>query len=795
MGEAASRLTSPAPLNPQKLTEKQLQQLLSHFGLNELSPSKARISLLGFVRAFPGVLQGHAMLLLPTLKEIARQQQTHPQSHGLSFAILSSSSLVAENGGVSTGPVGNSRCGRASKKQMEALKTANSIALQEVIDSISSCCSGEAPETEMLLTERMLGRIARSFEPSALMTEENEHVRQSLESIGGLCIDPKYARKGSMNRSASGSVSSSGSRRSITYVSLGCSTRACVALLQLLQYGYLELTYLLNPNSLVFQDKAARTTSGLSCNQAQEIQTKGMTSRGVHTSSAWDTAPALRLMFPTQLNFTFALRSMAAAFAEAAAPTSIHAATPTAAAVAAAAVAVTQIGAAHFNGNGNGGPGMRRGTSSAELAAQASGAVLHASTATIGSGGLRNEVFAVLSWIKVSLPVLPALCTLGVAAHLLGDTVFDGQPQPERNDSSLADVQYTVYAPRRRHDSRSSLREAASSRGRGDNGAAIGLPRAPAWKRSPSAEAITEESKGWHGQGTLDARSKCFTDEHAFVLRMASTLFPFPPKAPWTCLYASWKHGTSFSRLCANCFFYSAPMVAVVKTEEGQVLGAIISCELKEGGHTFFGDANTCLFSVEPQLNILRTSGLGRNFVYLNTKNKFHPIGLGFGGQVGAFRFWIGDEMKDCYITKSDCTYSPGRMLQTMNEPIPQGSDLDNLAPNLEGTLTTGTPSTASKPKTEAAAASGPAANAPLTVEETLSANFLCPLHVKELEIWGTGDASVLEQQKALLKQQDQLRQERRQVDKGRLVDSGFDREFLLGGTFTRAKGPEAPSV
>lgn len=35
--------------------------------------------------------------------------------------------------------------------------------------------------------------------------------------------------------------------------------------------------------------------------------------------------------------------------------------------------------------------------------------------------------------------------------------------------------------------------------------------------------------------------------------------------------------GTSFSRLCANCFFYSAPMVAVVKTEEGQVLGAIIS--------------------------------------------------------------------------------------------------------------------------------------------------------------------------------------------------------------------------
>ncbi|CDJ68133.1 TLD protein, related [Eimeria necatrix] len=230
-------------------------------------------------------------------------------------------------------------------------------------------------------------------------------------------------------------------------------------------------------------------------------------------------------------------------------------------------------------------------------------------------------------------------------------------------------------------------------------------------------------------------------------------------------------------------------MVAVVKTEEGQVLGAIISSELKEGGHNFFGDDNTCLFSLEPQLNVLRTSGLGRNFVYLNTKNKFHPIGLGFGGQVGAFRFWIGDEMKDCYITKSDCTYSPGRMLQTMNEPIPQGPDpldsLSGLTTTVEGATAT---SSSSRPRADASVS-------PPSAEGSLTANFLVPLNVKELEIWGTGDASTLEQQQHLLKQQEKLRQERRQVDKGRLLDSNFDREFLLGGTFSRAKGPEAPAV
>lgn len=32
-------------------------------------------------------------------------------------------------------------------------------------------------------------------------------------------------------------------------------------------------------------------------------------------------------------------------------------------------------------------------------------------------------------------------------------------------------------------------------------------------------------------------------------------------------------------------------------------------------------------------------------------------------------------------------------------------------------------------------------------------------------------------------------------MDKGRLVDSNFDRKFLLGDTFNRAKGPDAPAV
>ncbi|KAL8271991.1 hypothetical protein Esti_004115 [Eimeria stiedai] len=788
MGDTASRFTSPTPLNPQRLTPRQLQQLLNHFGLNELSPSKARISLLAFVRAFPGVLQGHAMLLLPTLKEIARQQQVPPHPHGMSFATLSSSSLVADNR-MAPG-IMNGRCNKANKKQVEALKIANSISLQEIIDSTSSCCSGEAPETEVLLMERMLGRIARSFHPPSLLLDENAHIRTALESLGGVSLAP--GRAPTLTSSGSGSLSSSDSRRSITFVSLGCSSRACVSLLQILQYGYLEMMYLLNPNSALFQDSVARTTSGLTCSRVQEVHHKAPGIRGARVTSAWDSVPALKLMYPPELDFTFAVRSMAAALAEAVAPSGANAATPTAAAVAAAAMSVTQL-QSHSSS-------FRRGASGTELAAQASGAVLHATSGSLGSGGLRTEVFAVLSWIRATLPALPALCTLGVAAHLLGNAVFDGQPQPERSDSSAVDVQYSVYALRRRRDSRASsdantprreLCSAARGRSTTDVAPQTGPSRWQPWKRSPSAEAMSGETKGWHGDGPLDARSKCFSDEHAFVLRLTSTTFSFPPRVPWTCLYASWKHGTSFSRLCAHCFFYTAPMVLVVKTDEGQVLGAIMPGELKEGGQNFFGDANTCLFSLEPQLNLLRTSGLGRNYVYLNTKNKFHPIGIGFGGQVGAFRFWIGDEMKDCYITKSDCTFSSGRLLQAMNEPIPQGTDLLLLPAELSG------PQASSSSSAKLGTTDGTTPSMPSTAngDDSLTSSFLIPIVVKEIEVWGTGDGRTLEQQRVLMKQQEQLRQERRQVDKGRLLDSSFDREFLLGDTFNRAKGPNAPTV
>ncbi|KAL8436678.1 hypothetical protein ACSSS7_001503 [Eimeria intestinalis] len=150
--------------------------------------------------------------------------------------------------------------------------------------------------------------------------------------------------------------------------------------------------------------------------------------------------------------------------------------------------------------------------------------------------------------------------------------------------------------------------------------------------------------------------------------------------------------------------------------------------------------------------------------------------------------------MKDCYITKSDCTFASGRLLQAMNEPIPQGTDSLLLPAELSGPEASSS-SSAKLEKLESADGTTPSMPSTANGDDSLTSSFLIPIVVKEIEVWGTGDGRTLEQQRVLMKQQEQLRQERRQVDKGRLLDSSFDREFLLGDTFNRAKGPNAPTV
>lgn len=163
--------------------------------LSQLSPSKVRISLLAFQRVFPSVLRAHASLLLPALKDVARLLQ--PQTHGLgSLSAFSSSHLLTNPavGGAGAGAsVGGPSCGggRASKRQLESLKSANSISLQEVVDGVSCLLSGEdSCEAEALFLRRFIGRIAGAVQIQQLPDPELERVRRVLEDVAQSALRP-----------------------------------------------------------------------------------------------------------------------------------------------------------------------------------------------------------------------------------------------------------------------------------------------------------------------------------------------------------------------------------------------------------------------------------------------------------------------------------------------------------------------------------------------------------------------------------------------------------------------------
>lgn len=177
------------------------------------------------------------------------------------------------------------------------------------------------------------------------------------------------------------------------------------------------------------------------------------------------------------------------------------------------------------------------------------------------------------------------------------------------------------------------------------------------YSRSSSILEIQNSTNGWRGL-FLNKSSKILTDEIVFALRQCSSTFT---NNEWYRLYASRKQGTSFNRFINSFLYYPATIVIVIKTSDQQILGGVCTTPLKDS-HLFHGSPGDFLFSAYPIFRVLRTNGLGNNYVYLNSKNSFYPKGLGFGGKTECFRFFLSDEFKQSYCTQSDYTYEHGRL-------------------------------------------------------------------------------------------------------------------------------------
>jgi hypothetical protein len=293
-------------------------------------------------------------------------------------------------------------------------------------------------------------------------------------------------------------------------------------------------------------------------------------------------------------------------------------------------------------------------------------------------------------------------------------------------------------------------------------------------------EAAEEaEEQGVPFAQEVEQNSEILKAWHVELLSLA--VLPLGTDVRPTLLYSVKRHGLSFKTLLHSVQEYDAPIVFVAKDTENRVFGFSTPNGLRDtarlskdgymtmavahaktqtsssaasapmtvrrsstshlhidrgarsgeagGGGT--GGGGFALFQLLPEFRLRRWRGYesGRNFIRVES-----GWGIGLGGQAEIPRLKISDDLKICSVTDADATYAPG--------PLLSGSVAESL------------------------------------VETELAT----------LEIWGLGtsqDFADFERRKRDLQD---VKEDRKKVDKRMLIESDFDKEMFFEKTFAKAK-------
>ncbi|KAH7648904.1 Krox-like protein [Cryptosporidium bovis] len=265
--------------------------------------------------------------------------------------------------------------------------------------------------------------------------------------------------------------------------------------------------------------------------------------------------------------------------------------------------------------------------------------------------------------------------------------------------------------------------------------------------------------KGPEIQNWIDTNSRILSVENCSVLRCQYfgdisngeflTLFQ-----PWNILYASWKHGLSLQRLINSIEGYSSHVLLLVRTVDNCVFGAVCVGDWKEGNGRFCGDETCFLISLKPVLSIIEQTGKGRNFMYINSKYEFSPKGIGFGGEPEYSRLWLDSSLSTGSCMKTDLTYKSGMLY------LPEGGNGKRNSCLLLGT--------------------------PYSNEKDESTSELNKFSVADIEVWGFGGSEVLKDYLEIKATSDYFKRERKVIDKSKFIKNEFDKEFLLGNTYSK---------
>lgn len=123
----------------------------------------------------------------------------------------------------------------------------------------------------------------------------------------------------------------------------------------------------------------------------------------------------------------------------------------------------------------------------------------------------------------------------------------------------------------------------------------------------------------------------------------------------WRLLYSSSLEPHSW-HVFQNKLLAEGPSLVLIQDREGPLFGGYASTSWKLTP-TFYGDENSFLFRLRPELRICLPTGYNQNFQYINSGASTLPNGLGMGGQLNYFGFFLSSEFGPGSVSKTCTTF------------------------------------------------------------------------------------------------------------------------------------------
>jgi len=149
-------------------------------------------------------------------------------------------------------------------------------------------------------------------------------------------------------------------------------------------------------------------------------------------------------------------------------------------------------------------------------------------------------------------------------------------------------------------------------------------------------------------------RSRLISPEDLFIIDL--TIPSFHLTEQWNQLYDDSTSGQNWT-VFSNCIEDQGSTIVIVKDKNNHVFGGFASNEW-ERRPKFYGDNRSFLFTLRPEINIYKATTINDHYQYFNDQSHTLPNGLGMGGQLDYFGFYINADFIHGHSKGVSTTYN-----------------------------------------------------------------------------------------------------------------------------------------